>query len=574
MPAVAIAVVVFIAFTLGYQLYSKYLATRVYGLDDAILTPSHEFRDGVDFVPTNKHVLFGHHFTSVAGAAPIVGPAIAVVWGWLPALLWIVLGSIFASGAHDFGAIVVSIRHRARNIGTVAQDVISNRARTLFLLIIFFLLTLVNAVFAIVIGNLFIANPEAVIPVFAQIPIAIAIGQIIYRKRTPALAPSLIGVVILYLTIPLGAQFPLEIDPLANAIGIAPLQTWILILFTYAGIASRVPVWILLQPRDYINAHQLIIALAVIFLGVLIGFNEMVAPAINPDVPADAPPVFPFLFVVIACGAISGFHSLVSSGTTAKQLDKETDARFVGYMGSMGEGSLAMGSVLACGAGIAIVGMDWDEAYGSFEAAGGGAVGNFVNGVGGFASNLGVPEQLGIVFASLVVIAFAATTLDTGVRLQRYIIQEIGAMAGIKPLTRNLGLVTVIAVVIPLALAWNDELAFGRIWTLFGTTNQLTAGLALSVIAVYVVMRGRNPIAAVIPLVFLLIMTVSALLINSYDFFVEGDAFTQAVLLPMNLAILVLAVWLVVEAILAMQRLRGAKRDQDTPSEPQQPGVS
>jgi len=578
MPAILVAAVVFAAYVVAYRWYSRYLAERIYVLDDGNLTPAHEFRDGVDFVPTNKHVLFGHHFTSVAGAAPIVGPAIAVVWGWLPALAWVVLGTIFASGAHDFGSIVVSIRHKARNIGTVAQDVISNRARTLFLLIIFFLLTLVNAVFAIVISNLFMANPEVVIPVLAQIPIAIALGQLIYRRRTPALAPSLLAVVALYATLPLGAAVPLDITPLAEATGMAffinePGNLWVILLFAYAGVASRIPVWILLQPRDYINAHQLVIALVVIFVGMLVGFDTIDAPAVNPDIPADAPPVVPFLFVVIACGAISGFHSLVSSGTTAKQLDKESDARTVGYLGSLGEGSLAMGAVMAGAAGLGIVGIDWNEAYASFEAADGGAVGNFVSGVSGFASNLAIPEQIGLVFGSLIVIAFAATTLDTGVRMQRYVIQEIGYISGARGLSRNLNAVTLLAVAIPLVLALFREVAFERLWILFGTTNQLTAGLALSVIAVYLIARRRNPIPAVVPLVFLLAMTITALVLDAVDFIATGDLVTRTVLLPLNLVILFLAVWVVVEAVLALRRLRDARARQDPVTAPDEPST-
>jgi carbon starvation protein len=554
MPAIAIVAVVGIGFFLGYRYYSVYLAgPRVYALDPAFVTPSHQFRDGVDFVPTNKHVLFGHHFTSVAGAAPIVGPAIAVFWGWLPALTWVVLGTIFASGAHDFGSIVVSVRNRARNIGTLTSAVINRRSRTLFLLIIFFLVTLVNAVFAIVIANLFIAFPGAVIPIFFEIPLAIAIGQYIYRKQTPALVPSLIGVLLLYLSIPVGRAFPIEIAGLAESIGVGDHTLWVIIMFVYAGIASRIPVWILLQPRDYINSHQLFIALFVIFAGLLVGFDRLVAPAVRTALPEGSPNWFPFLFVIIACGAISGFHSLVASGTTSKQLDKEPDARYVGYMGSLGEGSLAVGSIMATSAGIAIVGLNWQERYVDFPTASGTAVGNFVQGVAGFASNLGVPESLGVIFAAVVVVSFAATTMDTGVRLQRYIIQEIGEIVRVRALQQNLTLVTVLAAGIPLGLALAPgELAFGRLWILFGTTNQLTAGLALSVIAVWVLRNNRNPIAQIVPLTFLLTMTTWALIVNTRDFFADRDW----LLGPLNVLIFLLAAWLIVEAIMGLRRAR------------------
>jgi carbon starvation protein len=576
MPAIVVLVVVLALFALAYRFYATYLAQRVYALDDRIPTPAHTMTDGIDYVPTNKHVLFGHHFTSVAGAAPIVGPAIAVFWGWVPALIWVVLGTMFAAGVHDFGSIVVSVRNRAQNIGTLTRSVINARSRTLFLLIIFFLLTLVNAVFAVVIGNLFVGNPGAVIPIVLEIPLAIAVGQYIYKTRSSALVPSIVGVVLLYVLIPVGARYPIELDAAAEMFGIGPRTLWIVLLFAYAFIASRIPVWVLLQPRDYINSHQLFIALGVIFLGLLVGLDRIVAPAVNTALPEGTPSFFPFLFVTIACGAISGFHSLVASGTTSKQLDKDTDAKYIGYVGSLGEGSLALGAILATTAGIAAVGMDWNETYPDFATASGGAVGNFVQGIAGFASHLGVPTEIGTIFAAVVVISFAATTMDTGVRLQRYIIQELGelvpanttnaAAGSFRRVTRNLTSVTALAVAVPLALALapgggEEGYAFGRLWTLFGTTNQLTAGLALSVIAVWVTRGGRNATAQLVPLVFLLAMTTWALVLNLLDFVREGDW----ILAPLDLIILVLAAWLVVEAFLGIKKARegGFDRDED-----------
>jgi carbon starvation protein len=569
MPAIIVAVAVLALFFLGYRYYSSYLATKVYGLDPAFVTPAHEFRDGVDYVPTNKHVLFGHHFTSVAGAAPIVGPAIAAFWGWGPALAWIVLGTIFAAGVHDFGALAVSVRHKANSIGTLAGEVINRRARILFLLIIFFLLTLVNAVFAVVIGNLFVANPGAVIPVFVEIPFAIAIGQYIYRTRSSALGPSLLGVAILYFLIWVGQQFPLDITPLATDLGFdRPRDLWVIILFVYTFIASRLPVWVLLQPRDYINSHQLFIALAVILLGMTFGLNRIVAPVVN-DVPEGSPAIFPFLFITIACGAISGFHSLVSSGTTSKQLDKETDARYVGYAGAVGEGSLAMGSVLAVTAGVAASRVEWDELYADFATASGGGTGNFVAGVAQFANNLGVPLDLAAVFAAVVVISFAATTMDTGVRLQRYVVQEIADRVGIRPLARNLTLASLVAVLVPLGMALlpgggEAGYTFGVLWQLFGTTNQLTAGLALAVVAVWLTRRGRPTLPVLVPLVFLLVMTSWALLVNLQRFIAAGEV----VLAPLDAIIFVLAMWLIVEAGLALSKAR-----REPPREPGKPVI-
>ncbi|WP_300013128.1 carbon starvation protein A [Pseudonocardia sp.] len=559
MPAIVVALTVLAMFALGYRYYSSYLTRKVFALDAAFVTPAHTMGDGIDFVPTNKHVLFGHHFTSVAGAAPIVGPSIAVFWGWGPALAWVVLGTIFAAGVHDFGSIVVSVRHRAKSIGTLASDVINKRARALFLLIIFFLLTLVNAVFAVVIGNLFVANPGAVLPILLEIPLAIGIGQYIYRTRTPALIPSIVGVVVLYLTIPLGQLVPISVAPIAELLGVEPERNvWVVLLFAYTFIAARLPVWMLLQPRDYINSHQLFIALGVILLGIGVGMNTIVAPVLN-DTPEGSPSWFPFLFITIACGAISGFHSLVSSGTTSKQIDKDTDARYVGYMGSLGEGSLAMGAILACTAGVAATQVEWNALYADFSTASGGATGNFVAGIASFAGNLGVPIALGTIFAAVVVISFAATTMDTGVRLQRYIVQEIAEVAGARRLSRNATAATTVAVVVPMAMALlpgggDAGYTFGVLWQLFGTTNQLTAGLALAVIAVWVTRNGRNAVAVLVPLVFLLVMTSWALILNLVRFVGEGEW----VLVPLDAIIFVLAVWLMVEAATALRSARRA----------------
>ena len=564
MPAMVLAIAVLALFACGFLFYARYLSEKVYRLDPAYVTPAHRFNDGVDFVPTNKHVLFGHHFTSVAGAAPIVGPAIAVYWGWLPALIWIVLGTIVAAGVHDMGALVLSVRHRAKGIGTLTKDVIGKRAGTLFLVIIFFLLTLVNAVFSVVIGNLLVANPGAVIPIFGEIPIAIAIGYYVYRKRSAALVPSLLGVALLYFLIWVGQAVPVDITPFAEAIGVDQTRNvWIVILFVYTFIAARIPVWVLLQPRDYINSHQLFIALAIVLLGVGVGWNTMVAPAIN-TVPEDSPSLFPFLFITVACGAISGFHCLVSSGTTAKQLDKETDATYVGYGGALGEGTLALCSILAVGAGVAASRAEWDGLYADFGTASGGAVGNFVNGIATFANNLGIPFDLAVVFGAVVVISFAATTMDTGVRLQRYVVQEIAQLAGWQRLANNLTLAGIIAVAVPLALALmpggeDAGYAFGVLWQLFGTTNQLLAGLALAVIAVWVTKRRSNPIAILVPLVFLVAMTTWALIVNLGNFIEQGEW----VLAPLDALIFVLALWMIVEAA---RGLAAAWNDREGPA--------
>jgi carbon starvation protein len=572
MPAVAVLLGTLAIFALAYRFYSAYLAKRVYALDPSFTTPAHTLQDGVDYVPTNKHIVLAHHFISVAGAAPIVGPAIGVFWGWGPALLWVILGTIFGSGAHDFGSIVVSLRSKGRSIGTLAGDVIGSRARILFLLIIFFLVTLVNAVFAIVIAGLFVSTPEAVLPTLVTIPLAIAVGQVVYRRRTAALLPSIIALLLVYACIPLGQILPISLAPVAEATGIAENLLWIVIVFAYAFVASRLPVWLLLQPRDYINQQQMVVALLVIMGGVIVGMDTIAAPLFR-DTPAGSPPIFPLLFITIACGAVSGFHSLVASGTTSKQIDKETDARYVGYLSSLGEGTLALCSILACTAGVMVysanTGAEWGTLYVDWEAASADPQGMFVQGVAGFASNIGVPEATALVFGALVIVSFAVTTLDTAVRLKRYIIQEIATIAaerfstGTAPhramsfLARNITVATLIAVLIPLALTLvPGDFAVGTLWLLFGTTNQLTAGLALSVIAVWVTKRHRNPVMILVPLVFLVVMTVWALVIQLRDFAVSGDAMQTFLLAPLDGVILLLALWMMAEAAIALNKAR------------------
>ena len=580
MSAIALLVVGVFALLTGYRVYSRYIAGRIYRLDPDFVTPAHEFEDGVDYLPTNRHVLFGHHFTSVAGAAPIVGPAIAVIWGWLPAFLWVVLGTVFAGAVHDFGALWISTRHKGNSIGTLTEQIVGARARVLFLLIIFFLLLLVNAVFALVIANLFVANPGAVLPVWGSLVVAVIVGLLIYRTGAGILWPSLAALAVLYLLIWLGQYVPFTLPDL---FGFAPSAAqveaaggdlsaaqaaartdglragWVIILFVYAFFASVLPVWLLLQPRDYVNSHQLFVALAIIFLGVLIVNPEVVAPAVNTSLPADAPSWFPLLFITIACGAISGFHGLVASGTSAKQLNKETDARYVGYGGMVGEGTLALTSILATTAGFAlVVGVDgWHAHYGSWASASSGATAAFVSGVGVLAAGVGIPRNVAVIFAAVVVISFAATTMDTGVRLQRYIISELGAQYKVK-VAQNRWVATFVAIVACAVLALGLDRGAGgmRLWPLFGTTNQLTGALTLLVVTLFLVKLGRPIWVTVIPMVFLLFMTTWAMVLNLVRYYTDS----QAVLLAVGGVIFVLELWLVLESVGALRRALAARR--------------
>ncbi len=317
MTSLIIAVVAFVGYVIAYRTYGRFLARKVFRLCDRAITPSHELRDDVDFVPTQRKILFGHHFTSIAGTGPIVGPAIAIMWGWLPALLWVVFGAILMGGVHDFGAMVVSARSRGRSIGDCVDEIVGPRVRTLFLLVIFFMLLIVIAIFGLVIAVLFKLFPQAVIPVWAEIPIAVGLGYAIYRLRWNVAVAGIVAVVLMYGTIIIGAYHPVEMPQL---LGLQPTTLWVIVLLAYEFIASTLPVWKLLQPRDYINGHELFIALALLFAGVLVARPQMVAPVIN-AAPAGAPfPIVPFLFVTVACGAISGFHSLVGSGTSSASM--------------------------------------------------------------------------------------------------------------------------------------------------------------------------------------------------------------------------------------------------------------
>jgi carbon starvation protein len=550
MNAIVLMVVGLVVMSLGYIFYSKFIAEKIYRLDPDYRTPAHELRDGVDYVPTNKFVLWGHHFTSVAGAAPIVGPAIAVIWGWGPAFAWVVLGTVFFAGIHDFGALWASVRNKGQSIGMLSGSFIGARGRNLFLVVIFLLLLMVNAAFAVVIANLLVSTPTSVIPVWGAILVALAIGQLIYRFKVKLLWPSIIGVVVLYALILLGNSMPIVLPE--TVFGMTAKSFWIVLLFLYAGIASLLPVWVLLQPRDYINGLQLFVGLGLLYAAVVLAGPELVAPAYNTNVPAGTPSLVPLLFVTIACGAISGFHGLVSSGTSSKQLDKETDARFVGYFGAVGEGMLALAAIICCTAGFATL-VDWEAVYTQFGA--GGVVAFVKGGDAILVAGLGISEDLGATMLATMAILFAATTMDTGLRLQRFVIQEAGELAGFK-INTLIGTVVALAVCLALAFGAGTDGAGGMIiWPLFGTTNQLLAALTLAILSVILIRQGRNPVYTMVPLVFLLVMSLYALVVQLVKFYDDQNW----LLLTMDVVILVAALWVTLEAVIAMAKGREQK---------------
>ena len=539
----------------GWFVYSKFIATKIYQLDPNFVTPANEFNDGVDYVPTNKYVLWGHHFTSVAGAAPIVGPAIAVYWGWVPAVLWVTLGTIFFAGVHDFGALWASSRHKGKSIGALSEDVIGKRTRALFMVVIFLVLLMVNAVFGVVIAGAFVNTPNAVFPAWSAIAVALIIGQLLHRNFNLTIL-SVVGVMALYFSIYIGSLFPLELPE--GMLGLSPNANWIIILFIYAAIASMLPVWVLLQPRDFINGMQLFVGLFLLYGAVFLSLPDISAPAFNNQMTEDAPSLVPLLFVTIACGAVSGFHGIVSSGTSSKQLDKETDARFVGYFAAMGEGSLALITIVAVsGAALAATPEIWHEIYDKYGTAG---AGTFIQGGAQMITNgWGIPVSITSTLLATMVALFAGTTMDSGVRLQRYIIQEWGDIYGI-PLFKKGFAATLIAVISCLLLAFGAGGASGSggltIWPLFGSTNQILAGMTLLVISVMLIKLGRPARYTMMPMVFVLFTSCWAAIIKLMEFWAEGNW----LLVTIDIVVLVTSLLVILEAISVISAYRNENK--------------
>jgi len=559
MSALLILLGVGILLALAYRWYGRWLATRVFTLDDSEPTPAHTLRDGRDFVPAPPLVVFGHHFASIAGLGPLLGPAIAVIWGWVPALLWIVLGCIFVGAVHDLGCMYSSVRNRARSVADLAYDVAGARARALFLLFGVFALALAMGVFVINIANLFAPGaggaegghvPEAVLPSFALIAIALVVGVLFYRYRVSLAKLTLPALLASLLCVWLGVQYP--ITSLFGWELTAPL--WTYLLLGYALAATLLPVWVLLQPRDYLNSFQLFLGMGLLLMGAVVGGFTLSAPAYNPA-PAGAPPMFPLLFITIACGAVSGFHSLVASGTTVRQLDRQSHALPIGYGGMLTEGLLATLALLAVAAGL---GAEWQSRYPDWLTAGKSALVNFVHGAGTLVSAVGVPLALAKVFVATVAVGFALTTLDTGARLIRYNLQELGRAWRITPLT-NATVSTLLAVGLigffallkaPDPVTGELKSVGALLWQLFGASNQLLAALSLLVVSLYLRSLGRPTLYTLLPMCLMLVATLTALVIGMQGFAAKGNT----LLLGVSAIIFTLAVWLVGEAIVAWRR--------------------
>jgi carbon starvation protein len=561
MDALLIMVVAFVGYIIMYRLYGQYIGRKIFALSGTVKTPAYEMEDGIDYVPTKKEVIFGHHFTSIAGTGPIVGPAIAIIWGWVPALIWVFIGSVVMGAVHDFGALIISMRNQGKSISEYTAKYVNDRTKIFFFLIVFLELWIVIAIFGLVIAVVFAMYPQSVMPVWLEIPIAIYLGYLIYKKGVNIMTWSIIAVIAMYITVVIGAYVPLKMPAIA---GIPPTGVWTIILLTYAFFASVLPVTTLLQPRDFINSHQLVVAMSLLVLGVLLsaftGRLEIVAPAIQ-TTPAAAPPMWPFLFITIACGAISGFHSLVSSGTSSKQVRYETDALFVGYGGMLMEGSLATLVIIATAAGIgmgyvtkdgaALTGIAaWTTHYASWAAAAGlgSKVAAFVVGSANMIAVLGIPKNICIVIMGVFVASFASTTLDTATRIQRYVIAELFGDLKLNFLT-NRYVATVVAVGSALILAFATG-ASGKgalkLWPLFGAVNQTLAALALIIITVYLKSRGGLKwMISGLPACFMTFMTIWALVMNQLKF----DAAHNVMLMVINIAILIIAVWIAFEGL-------------------------
>ncbi len=536
---------------IAYFTYGRYLRDKVFALKKDAKTPAHQLRDGVDYVPAPAPVLLGHHFSSIAGAGPIVGPITAASsWGWLPAYLWVLVGNVFIGGVHDMSSIVASVRNMAKSIAEIGGRYLSKRAGFLFKLFIWLALLYVVAVFINVAQITFNAKVPLVegskvvslLPIgggvatsaIIYIILAVLFGISVYRFGLSLKWATVVFVALVYIAVYIGQLFPINLSPTA----------WNIILLIYVAVASVTPVWILLQPRDYLSSFLLYGAVIGAGFGILLSFEKF-----QTHIPAflgfnsDIGPLVPLLFVVIACGSISGFHSLVGSGTTSKQLDKETDALPVGYGAMLLEGLVAVMSVIF----VLILTVPEFQVLKKNVAA------IYGTGVGRFMSVLGIPESVGVAFGMLALSSFVLTSTDTGTRLARYVFTELTGIT-------NRFVATGVSLIIPAFLVFTKykDPATGKLlpvwkalWPVFGATNQLIAALSLFVVMVWLIKTGRGKYWFVpgIPSLFMAVITVWALvmLFIKWKFTVIGIAALIQVFL---------ALWIFYEGLLALKKLK------------------
>jgi carbon starvation protein len=538
---VAILLIAVAAFILAYVFYGRFLAKR-YELDDSHLTPSHISYDGIDRVPAHKAVLLGHHFSSIAGAAPIVGPIIAgLAFGWLPVVLWIVLGTIFIGGVIDFSALTASIRHNARSIAEIARQYMSPLAYRLLLAFIWLTLVYVLTVFADLTATTFTDDGGVASSSLMYIALAILFGLALYKMKISLLRASIIFVPLVFIAIWAGQKMPLSANMIPTIVAGDPKKTWALVLIIYCFIASTTPVWLLLQPRDYLSSYLLYASVLSGFVGIIAGKFSIQYPAFTTwSVPATGT-LFPILFITVACGACSGFHSIVASGTSSKQLNKETDAKAIGYGGMILEGVVA---VIALATVVMLPKTDALTKEAPLTIYG--------QGIAHFLSVLGFSEKIGFSFGLLALSAFILTTLDTATRLGRYIFEEFFNLK--KKYSRYLATfatltLPTIFVLINLKDAQGNLIpAWKAIWPVFGASNQLLAGLVALVITVWLHKTKRKMGFILGPVFFMNIVTIWAivLLLRQYRFSAVG--IIAAILL-------LLAIILIVEAYKTFKKI-------------------
>lgn len=513
-------------YLVSYLTYGRALERKVVRADDSRQTPAHTLYDGVDYAPGHPLAIYGHHFASIAGAGPITGPAIAIVWGWLPALLWVWFGNIIIGAVHDYLSVMASVRSEGKSVQWIAGKVMKPRTSWIMMVFIYLTLVLVVAAFMSVASTNFVGNPGVPTSTFLFIAGAVVFGLLYYRYKMNFALATVIGLVLVAIAMWLGYVWPWH----------AGFHTWVLISAVYAIVASSLPVWLLLQPRDYLNAYILFVGLGLGVIALLVTFKGVTIPAYTvfgaPAVGNVPSPFWPAIPLVIACGSLSGFHALVASGTTSKQLDKESHGLPVGYGGMLTEGLLATLVVVAMGAyalpvleqvsdrvtglGVSLAQLASDRVYFAqniLKAAGpvGGALGLFTRSYGHLLDGVfGIGAAVGTLFSGLWVTAFVMTTLDTATRLGRFTWQEL-----MEPLRRSSPalhrvladrwVASAIVAVLAAWLAWDG--AYTTVWPAFAGANQMVAAVAMLTMAMWVVRvqraAGGYRLAVVVPGLFL-----------------------------------------------------------------------
>ncbi len=553
MSAAILLVVAMAAFLLAFFTYGAKVA-RWLGVEPDRETPAHTMYDGVDYVPAKTPVLMGHHFASIAGAAPIIGPVTAVAFGWLPVYLWIIVGVIFLGAVHDLSSLVASIRHQGKSIGEVVEVHVGYAGKILFLLFSWATLILVVAVFTIVVAKTFVKVPQAATASILFILLALVFGLSIYRFKLPLIPATVGGVLALVGCLAVGEHYPMVIP---QSWGIAPFDFWVWVLLGYIFVASVTPVWILLQPRDYLNSFLLYGMLGLGVVAIVVANPHVEAPVFTGFHVEPLGYLFPVLFVTVACGAISGFHSLVSTGTTAKQLDREADARTIGY------GAMLVEALLATVALISVAYMSHGE-YASFVSKGGGGpVAAFSAGLGRLMAALGLPAEVMSNFVALSVSAFALTSLDTATRLARFAFQELfeprndeaqgqeqSKVRSVFSQNRFVG--TAFSVLVAGVLAFSGT--WKQIWPIFGSANQLLAALALLAVSAWLAHRARQNTFVRIPMVIMFAVTLTSLVLLAHKHLLGA-----ATNLPLGIIAILLLIVALVLAGLSAKTLLGPK---------------